>query len=184
MLVLGSRLFFFNLQTIASIAIFKAPSVRHRNTLLNTPLLDNNPTKLFWFGRSWFQSKSTWSNRCRWQLEDSQDNYLGYWYEIDRFYSYSSKNVVPKIYYSTFTAGQERFRTLTSSYYRGAQGIILGRLISISTMTTTHKNLTYGHRFHDSLAVYDVSRPETFESLNIWLEEVEQFACSGGRGDM
>lgn len=25
------------------------------------------------------------------------------------------------------TAGQERFRTITSSYYRGAQGIILGR---------------------------------------------------------
>jgi len=25
-------------------------------------------------------------------------------------------------------AGQERFRTLTSSYYRGAQGIILGML--------------------------------------------------------
>lgn len=24
------------------------------------------------------------------------------------------------------TAGQERFRTLTSSYYRGAQGVILG----------------------------------------------------------
>ena len=24
------------------------------------------------------------------------------------------------------TAGQERFRTITSSYYRGAQGIILG----------------------------------------------------------
>lgn len=26
-------------------------------------------------------------------------------------------------------AGQERFRTLTSSYYRGAQGIILGTLM-------------------------------------------------------
>ena len=25
------------------------------------------------------------------------------------------------------TAGQERFRTITSSYYRGAQGIILGK---------------------------------------------------------
>ena len=24
------------------------------------------------------------------------------------------------------TAGQERFRTITSSYYRGAQGVILG----------------------------------------------------------
>lgn len=29
---------------------------------------------------------------------------------------------------SPFAAGQERFRTLTSSYYRGAQGIIMGML--------------------------------------------------------
>jgi Ras-related protein Rab-18 len=52
------------------------------------------------------------------------------------------------------TAGQERFRTLTSSYYRGAQGIIL---------------------------VYDVSRKDTFESLNTWLQEVEQFSMNGGK---
>lgn len=52
------------------------------------------------------------------------------------------------------TAGQERFRTLTSSYYRGAQGIIL---------------------------VYDVHRPETFESLSMWLQEVEQFSMGGGK---
>lgn len=52
------------------------------------------------------------------------------------------------------TAGQERFRTLTSSYYRGAQGIIL---------------------------CYDVSRRETFDSLPMWLQEVEQYAMGGGR---
>ena len=27
---------------------------------------------------------------------------------------------------TNYAAGQERFRTLTSSYYRGAQGIIMG----------------------------------------------------------
>lgn len=30
------------------------------------------------------------------------------------------------------TAGQERFRTLTSSYYRGAQGVILGKIAHLS----------------------------------------------------
>lgn len=46
------------------------------------------------------------------------------------------------------TAGQERFRTLTPSYYRGAQGVIL---------------------------VYDVSRRETFSRLGTWLNELETY---------
>ncbi|KAJ1652008.1 Ras- protein Rab-18 [Dispira simplex] len=49
------------------------------------------------------------------------------------------------------TAGQERFRTLTSSYYRGAQGVIL---------------------------VYDVSRRETFEHLDKWMNELNIYCPS------
>ncbi|CAH1759496.1 21707_t:CDS:2 [Entrophospora sp. SA101] len=48
------------------------------------------------------------------------------------------------------TIGQERFRTLTSSYYRGAQGVIL---------------------------VYDVSIRETFDQLDNWLNELNTY-CS------
>eukprot|EP01139_Manchomonas_bermudensis_P019061 Amastigsp_a676344_102.p1 type:complete len:202 gc:universal Amastigsp_a676344_102:668-63(-) len=44
------------------------------------------------------------------------------------------------------TAGAERFRTLTKSYYRGATSVIL---------------------------VYDVTRPETFAAVQTWLTEVE-----------
>ena len=48
------------------------------------------------------------------------------------------------------TAGQEKFRSLTSSYYRGGQGVVL---------------------------VYDVTRPETFKNLKeIWLKELEVYA--------
>jgi len=49
------------------------------------------------------------------------------------------------------TAGQEKFRSLTSSYYRGTQGIIL---------------------------VYDVSRRESFNDLQIWLNEVEMYSTN------
>uniref|UniRef100_A0A668URL5 Uncharacterized protein n=1 Tax=Oreochromis aureus TaxID=47969 RepID=A0A668URL5_OREAU len=45
-------------------------------------------------------------------------------------------------------AGQERFRTLTPSYYRGAQGVIL---------------------------VYDVTKRDTFTKLENWLNELETY---------
>ncbi|GFQ00892.1 RAS-related protein rabc2a [Phtheirospermum japonicum] len=49
-------------------------------------------------------------------------------------------------------AGQERFRTLTSSYYRGAQGIIL---------------------------VYDVTRRATFTNLSdVWAKELELYSTN------
>ncbi|MBA0628430.1 hypothetical protein Godav_023155 [Gossypium davidsonii] len=49
-------------------------------------------------------------------------------------------------------AGQERFRTLTSSYYRGAQGVIM---------------------------VYDVTRRETFTNLSeVWAKEIELYSTN------
>jgi Ras-related protein Rab-18 len=32
-----------------------------------------------------------------------------------------------------------------------------------------------------SISVYDVARKETFESLGMWLQEVEQFSMGGGK---
>jgi len=50
------------------------------------------------------------------------------------------------------TAGQERFRTITSAYYRGADGIIM---------------------------VYDVTRNDSFEHVQDWLNEVNRYANQG-----
>lgn len=49
------------------------------------------------------------------------------------------------------TAGQERFRTLTPSYYRGAQGVI---------------------------CVYDVTSRSSFEKLNHWMQEVDTYCTN------
>ncbi|ETW48159.1 GTP-binding protein YPTC4 [Plasmodium falciparum MaliPS096_E11] len=46
-----------------------------------------------------------------------------------------------------YSAGQESFRSITRSYYRGAAGALL---------------------------VYDITRRETFNHLNRWLDEVRQ----------
>ncbi|CAE5966706.1 unnamed protein product [Arabidopsis arenosa] len=50
------------------------------------------------------------------------------------------------------TAGQEKFRTLTSSYFRGSQGIIL---------------------------VYDVTKRDTFMNLaDVWAKEIELYSTN------
>lgn len=49
------------------------------------------------------------------------------------------------------TAGQDRFRTITSSYYRGAHGIII---------------------------CYDVTDLTTFNNVTTWLKEIEKYAAS------
>ena len=46
------------------------------------------------------------------------------------------------------TAGQERYRTLTASYYRGAEGVIL---------------------------MYDVNDAASFQNLHLWLREVNAY---------
>lgn len=50
------------------------------------------------------------------------------------------------------TAGQERFRTLSNSYYRGAHGVIL---------------------------VYDISSRDSFLAMERWYEEAENNAMPG-----
>ncbi|XP_057823994.2 ras-related protein RABC1 isoform X2 [Cryptomeria japonica] len=61
-----------------------------------------------------------------------------------RFTSDTFEDLAPTI------AGQERFRTLTSAYYRGAQGIIL---------------------------VYDVTQRDTFTNLSdVWLKELDLYS--------
>lgn len=47
------------------------------------------------------------------------------------------------------TAGQERFRTITQSYYKGAQGIIL---------------------------TYDVTEPKSFKSITNWIKQIDSHA--------
>ena len=47
------------------------------------------------------------------------------------------------------TAGQEKFRTITSSYYRGAHGVIV---------------------------VYDVTNKDTFKNIRNWMGEITRYA--------
>jgi len=48
------------------------------------------------------------------------------------------------------TAGQERFHTITTSYYRGAMGIML---------------------------VYDITNEKTFENIVKWLRNIDEVSA-------
>lgn len=50
------------------------------------------------------------------------------------------------------TGGQERFKTITTAYYRGAMGIIV---------------------------VYDVTDAVSFDHVYNWLSDIEKYACAG-----
>ena len=49
------------------------------------------------------------------------------------------------------TAGQERFRSVTRNYFRGSIGVVI---------------------------VYDITNPDSFEQLRVWLTDVKRFARS------
>jgi small GTP-binding protein len=64
----------------------------------------------------------------------------------ERIINISDKNVLIQVW---DTAGQERFRSLTPSYYRSAMGILL---------------------------VYSVTDKSSFNSIEIWMKQIRQFA--------
>jgi len=51
------------------------------------------------------------------------------------------------IFFFRDTAGQERFRTITTAYYRGAMGIML---------------------------VYDITNDKSFENIKNWIRNIEE----------
>lgn len=55
-------------------------------------------------------------------------------------------------------AGQESFRSITQSYYRGAAGALIGKKGTNHIVFIKARN-----------KVYDISRRETFEHASTWL---------------
>lgn len=81
-------------------------------------------------------------------------------------------------------AGQERFGTLISSYYRGAHGIILGifcylQLKYLLLLKSRSFLLLKQMEIHLLVVVYDVTRPETFANLTkLWAKEIERYCTN------
>lgn len=70
------------------------------------------------------------------------------------FFPFRTRNLIlNEIFYFfskiIYRAGQEKYRTVTSSYYRTSNGI---------------------------LVVFDISEQKTFDNVEMWLEEIEKYA--------
>ena len=88
-------------------------------------------------------------------FNDNLQSTIGVDFKVKRVECPNPQGIIKKVKITIWdTAGQERFRTLTSSYYRGAVAIIL---------------------------VYDVTRRETFDNLELWSDEIAQFAMHDGK---
>lgn len=67
--------------------------------------------------------------------------------KIQSHYLLDPSMIIINYYIYRDTAGQERFRTLTTAYYRGAMGILL---------------------------VYDVTNLDSFDHLTYWLKNIQE----------
>lgn len=87
---------------------------------------------------------------------------------------------------SCVAAGQERFRTLTSSYYRNVQGIMLGMQLFVIFFGIFIRVFGFDLlmfvcrvRVYERISVYDVTRRETFSNLSdVWGKEVELYCTN------
>lgn len=73
------------------------------------------------------------------------------------------------------TAGHERFRTITQSYYRSANGVLLGNTDRVLDFLITHTVLKCPNRL---FTVYDITKRATFLNLQRWVEEVRRYTSS------
>eukprot|EP00827_Trimyema_finlayi_P001141 TRINITY_DN1395_c0_g1_i2.p1 TRINITY_DN1395_c0_g1~~TRINITY_DN1395_c0_g1_i2.p1 ORF type:complete len:175 (-),score=82.46 TRINITY_DN1395_c0_g1_i2:13-537(-) len=91
-------------------------------------------------------TQSTWVLRfCENVLNENFLPTIGVDFKIKTF-EINKKSVKMQIW---DTAGQEKFKTITASYYKGAHGVIL---------------------------VYDITSKQSFQDLTNWLHEIEKHA--------
>lgn len=67
-----------------------------------------------------------------------------------------------------YLQGQERFRTITQSYYRSADGVIIGKLNEIEW-------IWIGQMCYCHFPVYDITKRSSFLSIQRWIEEVRRY---------
>ena len=74
-------------------------------------------------------------------------------------------------------AGQERFRTITQSYYRSANGVLLGTYTPLTIMLLCNYFIL-SYFILTMYLVYDITKRSSFLSLQKWIEEIRRFTAT------
>lgn len=98
-----------------------------------------------YFFRNWFQNKNCRAQRKKNQTSDMVSVCKLIRLECGLIHSYWMALMLSSV--CRDTAGQERFHTITTSYYRGAMGIML---------------------------VYDITNEKSFENIVKWLRNIDE----------
>ena len=74
------------------------------------------------------------------------------------------------------TAGQERFRTITTAYYRGAMVRYRVKPREALRIFECRNCLGHSHGAQGIMLVYDVTNEKSFENIKTWIRNIEQHA--------
>lgn len=77
------------------------------------------------------------------------------------------------------TAGQERFRTITTAYYRGAMVILPFALLATASFITEEVFLKPPVASQGIMLVYDISNEKSFENIKNWIRNIEEVSAVG-----
>jgi hypothetical protein len=81
-----------------------------------------------------------------------------------------------------FLKGHEQFRTVTASHFRGAEALMVVCFAHYKKIRHSPSCFRISNELISGCKVFDVTKSETFDRVNSWLEEADMYIKKGYSG--